>query len=305
MVLTGSNLKQLILKLNSGKGNLFLLEALAASTGLSHTDLLAKIKYWYNGYRFHHQALGVYNPFSLLLLFHKKEFSNFWFTTATPTFLIELLKTKQFDLSTVDNYEVQDLFFAAIEPEQMSVGPVLMQTGYLTIVDYNDGWYRLDFPNYEVKYAFNHAIVEQFGHTDAEDMRYLKTLVQALNQHNLDKFFETLQIFFANIPNDISIKQEKYYQSLFYALFTLLGYQIEAEVRTNKGRIDCVIETNSHIYIVEFKLNDSAQAALKQIEDKQYAQKYLASNKVITLVGVAFEQQNRNIGEYVVKTLVR
>lgn len=136
-------------------------------------------------------------------------------------------------------------------------------------------------------------------------MRYLKTLVQALNQHNLDKFFETLQIFFANIPNDISIKQEKYYQSLFYALFTLLGYQIEAEVRTNKGRIDCVIETNSHIYIVEFKLNDSAQAALKQIEDKQYAQKYLASNKVITLVGVAFEQQNRNIGEYVVKTLVR
>jgi hypothetical protein len=217
--------------------------------------------------------------------------------------LIELIKTNQFDLSQVDNFEVDDLFFAAIEPEKMTPEPVLLQTGYLTIVDYDDGWYRLDFPNYEVKYAFNRAIVQEYGQTSAGDLRYVRTLCQALNKGDLAAFIKTLKIFFANIPFDITLKHEKYYQSLFYALFTLLGYQLDAEVRTNDRRIDCVVHTDTTIYVIEFKLNDSCDAAMKQIEDKQYAQKYLHNDKAITLLGVAFDPKSRNIGEFVEKRL--
>lgn len=275
------------------------IEPLAEIEALSRDDLLAKIKHWYNGYRFHHNVASVYNPHSLLALFRSQEFDNYWFTTATPTFLIELIKSQQFDLSSISHFEVDRLFFAATEPEQMTPEPVLLQTGYLTIADYNEGWYRLDFPNYEVKYAFNRAIVETYGHTGAGDMRYLRNLCQALNNHDLDGFFTTLQIFFANIPYDITVKDEKYYQSLFYAIFTLLGFQLEAEVRTNKGRIDCVIQTRDKVYVIEFKLNDTKEAALKQIKDKQYAQKYQGGDKDVVLLGVAFDPVTRNVRDFV------
>lgn len=113
-------------------------------------------------------------------------------------------------------------------------------------------------------------------------------------------FFTTLETFFANIPYSITLRHEKYYQSLFYAIFTLLGYQIEAEVKTNQGRIDCVLHTNDKIYIIEFKLNDTKEAALQQIKDKQYAQKYQSSAKAIVLLGVEFDQKTRNIGDYII-----
>ncbi|MCJ8268983.1 MAG: ATP-binding protein, partial [Psychrosphaera sp.] len=277
------------------------IKTLAGKFDQDKTTLLAKIKHWYNGYRFEEDAPSVYNPYSLLCLFDKQKFQNYWFATATPAFLVELIKTQQFDLSLIENFEVDDLFFAAIEPERMTPEPVLLQTGYLTIVDYNDGWYRLDFPNYEVKYAFNRAIVEEYGQTPAGDMRYLRNLSQALNAGDIADFIKTLKIFFANIPFNINLKDEKYYQSLFYAIFTLLGFQIEAEVHTNDGRIDCVLQTDTTIYVIEFKLNGSKEEALQQIENKHYHQKYQGGTKPIVLLGVEFDQKSRNIGQFVEK----
>jgi hypothetical protein len=210
---------------------------LAEVEGSTQTALMAKIKYWYNGYRFHQNAPTLYNPYSLLSLFRAQEFDYYWFTSATPTFLIELIKTNQFDLGSISNFEVDRLFFAAIEPERMKPEPVLLQTGYLSIADYSDGWYRLDLPNHEVKYAFNRAIVEEYGQTPSADLRYVRDLCQALTTDDLPRFFKTLKIFFANIPYSITLKQEKYYQSLFYAIFTLIGFEIEAEVQTNQGEL--------------------------------------------------------------------
>ena len=106
-------------------------------------------------------------------------------------------------------------------------------------------------------------------------------------------------VFFANIPYNLSINEEKYYQSLFYAIFTLIGLNIEAEVHTNKGRIDCVLHSEDTIYIIEFQLNDTAEAAMQQIHDKQYPQKYQNSDKAIILLGVEFDQKNRNIGRFI------
>jgi ATP-dependent exoDNAse (exonuclease V) beta subunit len=130
-------------------------------------------------------------------------------------------------------------------------------------------------------------------------MRYLRNLSQTLNAGDIAGFIKTLRIFFANIPFNINVKDEKYYQSLFYAIFTLLGFQIEAEVHTNDGRIDCVLQTDTTIYVIEFKLNGSKEDALQQIEAKHYHQKYQGGTKPIVLLGVEFDQKSRNIGQFV------
>jgi hypothetical protein len=282
------------------------IEQLVSRESLNKEQVLAKIKHWYNGYYFEEDAISVYNPYSLLSLFDQQKFKHFWFSTATPTFLIELIKTQQFDLTDMNNFELDDSAFMSMEPEQITPLPVLVQTGYLTITGYEDDLYTLDFPNYEVKYAFYRAIVEQFGHTEVGlNTKHINNLNRALNSDDIPTFFKTLGIFFANIPYDITLKDEKYYQSLFYAILTLLGYKIEAEVHTNIGRVDCVLQTDKTIYIIEFKLNDSKEAALQQIHDKHYAQKYLDSDKAIALLGVEFDQKTRNIGEYLRADLQR
>lgn len=280
------------------------IDELAELDGMERTVLLAKIKNWYNGYGFHYRAQSVYNPYSLLSLFSKLEFSNYWFTTATPTFLLNLLRERQFDLNNLSDFAIGEAAFSASEPEQMDVLSVLFQTGYLTLKAFNDPLYVLDFPNYEVKKSFFDSIVGYYGRLQAGlGQTYVWQLSQQLKTAQIDEFIETLQGFFANIPYDITLKDEKYYQSVFYAIFTLVGFNIEAEVRTNKGRIDCVLETDEHIYIIEFKLNGSKEQALQQIIDKQYAQKYQGADKPIVLLGVEFSQDTRNIGDYIEKRL--
>jgi ATP-dependent exoDNAse (exonuclease V) beta subunit len=128
---------------------------------------------------------------------------------------------------------------------------------------------------------------------------YTFDLIDALQAGNLDKFFTTLKIFFANIPYSITLKHERYYQSLFYALFTLIGLTIEAEVQTNEGRIDCVVQTDNTIYIIEFKLNGTKEQALQQIHDNHYSLKYQGSDKSIVLLGVEFDQNSRNLGDFI------
>ncbi|NQZ11290.1 MAG: PD-(D/E)XK nuclease domain-containing protein, partial [Algicola sp.] len=267
---------------------------------LDESALMAKIKDWYNGYRFEEDADSVYNPYSLLSLFKKQKFKNYWFSTGTPTFLLNLLQNKQYDLKKLTEFEIGEEAFEACEPEEMSVQSVFVQTGYLTIKDYSNSQYTLDFPNFEVKKSFYDSVITRYSHLDkGESQTYTNRIIQCLTAGDLDKFFSTFRAFFANIPYDLHINTEQYYHSLFYAIFTLIGLNIEAEVKTNKGRIDCVLQTTDTIYIIEFKLNDTCEAALKQIHDKQYAQKYQGSDKKVVLVGVEFNQDDRNIGEFV------
>lgn len=271
--------------------------AAVESTDLQTT--LDKIKYWYNGYHFHQMAEGVYNPYSILCLLNKQEFKNYWYATATPTFLLDLLQKKQYDLSDVNQFNVVESIFDASEPEDMEVVSLLLQTGYLTVKSYQEPYYRLDFPNFEVRKSFYDSVICRYSHIEKGfGQVFVFELVQQINKGDVEGFITTLKRFFANIPYDITVKQEKYYQSLFYAIFKLLGLSIEAEVRTNDGRIDCVIITDDRIYIIEFKLDDSKEAALQQIIDKQYAQKYQHIKKEIILLGVEFNQDMRNIGGY-------
>ena len=268
----------------------------------SEQQLQAKIKYWYNGYRFEEDSQSVYNPYSLLSFLSKRKFKNYWYTTATPTFLLDILQQKQFDLTQLSAFEIGESAFAATEPEELDVLSLLVQTGYLTIKGYNEPLYVLDFPNYEVKRSFFDSIVARYAKLNTGvGQAYTVNLIKQINAGELEAFFNTLREFFANIPYVLAIEQEKYYQALFYAIFTLLGFEIQAEVYTNKGRIDCVLQTADSIYIIEFKLNDSKEAALQQIIDKDYAQKYRSQDKEIVLLGVEFDSEARNIGDFVVQ----
>jgi Predicted AAA-ATPase/PD-(D/E)XK nuclease superfamily len=283
----------------------------ANKKNISTESLLEKIRFWYNGYNFSSQGISVYNPFSTLLLFDCKEFKNHWFETGTPTFLIKLMLNKKYDILEIPA-EVDELQFSSYEIETMKVLPLLFQTGYLTIKKCNleRMIYTLDYPNFEVKRAFLTFFTESFAERElSETMLY--RLIDNLRENKIDESISVLRSFFAGVKYDIQIAQEKYYQTIFYVIFTLLGLKIETEVQTNLGRLDAVIDDKS-IFIFEFKFLDSAskdntiipqlsfaQQALDQIKSKRYYEKYLHNGKEIYLIGVAFAE--RNIGEYLIE----
>ncbi len=283
------------------------IKSLAQREEETEQKIIKKIKYWYNGYRFSAKKLYVYNPFSTLLLFKQKSFKFHWFETGTPTFLIELMKKQNtFSLKEMVDNQVSEEAFSSYEIENLEVLPLLFQTGYLTIKNYDKQMrlYELGYPNFEVNNAFTERLIKTFSCLEpgmAEG--YIVKLIRSLQSNDLENFFEILRVFFANIPYTIQLKQEKYYQTIFYLIFSLLGLRIQAEVTTNRGRIDAMVELKKSVYIFEFKLFGTHQEALAQIKEKRYYEKYLDSGKKIILVGVAFDPEERNIGEHIEATV--
>ena len=274
------------------------IKGLAKHNKLSQKESILKIKKWYNGYRFSISDNKVYNPFSTLLLFEQKHFKNYWFETGTPTFLINLIREKDFDIRKMKNLESSEIGFSTYEIEELAPLPLLFQTGYLTIAKYHQESmiYTLDYPNFEVKSAFLAYLMRSFAKANLEDIGVIGyKMFKNIQENNLEDFFQNLKIFFAKIPYTLNLKHEKYYQTIFYIIFAYLGANIQAEVTTNQGRIDATIETKTHIYIFEFKLHESKEKALKQIKEKKYYEKYLDFKKQIVLIGAGFNKRERNI----------
>ena len=270
------------------------------SEGIDKSELIKKITYWYDGFCFSRSGEKIFNPFSILLLFDNTEFDNYWFESATPSFLIKLMKEKSFDIKKMKDLEVRAENFSTYEIEDLSLVPLLFQTGYLTIKWYDNEFmtYRLGYPNFEVESSFQYVLLRSYSYTETDG--YLVDLIRALRNNDFEEFFDTLRIFFANIPYDIQIKKEKYYQTIFHLIFSLIGLKVEAEVTTNKGRIDAVI-VDKDIYIFEFKFDGDKDNALNQIKGKKYFEKYQGRRKKIYLFGVDFS--NRNVGEWVVEEI--
>jgi hypothetical protein len=276
------------------------IDRFAATEDVSNAELIEKITYWYNGFCFSGTCEKVFNPFSMLLLFDNARFSNYWFESATPSFLIKLIKEKSFDIKKMQDLEVREENLSTYEIEDLALVPLLFQTGYLTIKGYDDEFmtYRLGYPNFEVENSFQYALLRSYSY--AETNGYLVSLIRALRNDDFETFFDTLRIFFADIPYDLHIKKEKYYQTVFYLIFSLIGLKVETEVKTNKGRIDAVI-IDKDIYIFEFKFNGNKNKALSQINDKRYFEKYQGAGKEIYLFGVEFA--DRNVGEWAVEKI--
>jgi hypothetical protein len=277
------------------------IDQFAKTEDVSKSELVEKITCWYDGFCFSRSCEKVFNPFSILLLFDNARFSNYWFESATPSFLIKLIKEKEFDLTGLDGVNISESAFSSYEIENLKIIPILFQTGYLTITKYNKERmeYTLAYPNFEVKNSMTECLAEAYSFVERELVHgYAWKLIDALRDQDFETFFDTLRIFFANIPYDLQISKEKYYQTVFYLIFSLIGLKVEAEVKTNKGRIDAVI-IDKDIYIFEFKFEGDKDQALNQIKDKRYFEKYQGEGKKIYLFGVEFA--DRNVGEWVVE----
>lgn len=277
------------------------ISAFATQTNVTDAALLQQMQQWYNGFRFVAEGPNVYNPFSTLQFFFHQRFANYWFESGTPTFLIKLLKEQAYDIRQLDQLELSELSFSTYELEKLDVIPLLFQTGYLTIKGYNPQrqLYQLGYPNQEVENAFLVYLLDAFSTVPRGlSESYLWQLIDALQAGKFDDFFDVLNVFFANIDYDLHLDYEKYYQTIFYLIFLLLGVRVTAEVKTNRGRIDAVIELAHRIYLFEFKLSGSAATALKQIKDNEYHQKYRLTGKPLTLIGARFDRKKRKVSEW-------
>lgn len=282
-------------------------EELANRNEITIDSLYDQIKEWYNGYKFSKGGELVYNPFSVLNLFNAKEFSAHWFETGTPAFLINIIKTRQFDLSNLEQINVSAQSFSLFDLEDLPILPLLYQTGYLTIksVLSHLNAFSLGFPNREVSQAFSESLLTAFATSKAECSKSLVELASNMYASPWDysQFFAIMKKLFALIPYDLYVKQEKHFHSLFYLILKLAGFQINAEVHTQQGRADTVLETQDKIIIFEFKLNESPQIALDQIKRKSYHQLYQDRNVSIYLVGINFNGDERSIDGWNVEEL--
>jgi len=264
---------------------------------------LEKIKEWYNGYYFLKDKL--YNPFDILQFFDKNGlFDNYWFETGTPTFLIKLIKERNYFLPALSNLKVDKKLLSSFDIENLDLEVILFQSGYLTIdemiVDEDgDIAYKLKLPNREVKSSLHRFIVD-YLYGD-RGLRY-KDLSKALKGRDMESFKVNLISLFASIPYNNFVKNniseyEGFYASVLYAYLQSLGFDIEGEDVTNQGRIDLAVKLPDVIYLFEFKVID--EEPLRQMKEKGYYQKYLSTGRDIYLVGIVFDREKRNIKNFI------
>ena len=277
------------------------LEALAANEGLSYEEVCQKMKRMYDGYHFRHNMEGLYNPFSVLNALDSVEFGSYWFSTGTPTFLVQLLKETDYDLRNLEGIELPVNQFADYRADADYPIPVIYQSGYLTIKGYDKEFqsYTLGFPNEEVKYGFLNFLVPYYtGVSSNENLFNIRHFVNELRSGDVNAFLTRLRAFFAGIPYELNDKTERHYQAIFYLVFRLLGQYMEVEERSAKGRADAVVKTKDYVYVFEFKLDGNVDEALKQIDEKGYLLPYSVDERKLMKIGVSFDSAERNIGEW-------
>ena len=271
--------------------------------GVTYEEICARLKEMYDGYHFTHNSKGMYNPFSLLLAFDRNEFKSYWFETGTPTYLVELLKKHHYDLHRMAHEETDEQVLNSIDSESTNPIPVIYQSGYLTIKDYDREFrlYRLGFPNDEVRYGFLNFLLPFYtAVTDEERSFYIGKFVQELRTGNVDAFMHRFEAFFADFPYELNDQTERHYQVIIYLIFKLMGQFTQAEVHSSRGRADAVVRTPKFIYIFEFKLNGTVEQAMEQIEEKGYAFPYTAEDQQVIKVGVEFSAEKRNVERWMV-----
>jgi hypothetical protein len=284
------------------------IDRLAQREGCEPNEILRQLREWYNGYRFERRSETVYNPVSVMKCLAEQEFKNFWFETTTPTFLINLLKERPVDLSNLATSPLSDASFSTYDARDLQPLPLLVQTGYLTILSAEriggQLMYYLGYPNQEVAWSFSRWLAQAYCEVEnAEFDGAVLRLLRAFEADDLDTVRDQLRVFFASVPYTIQLTNEKYYQTIFFVIFKLLGAAIRCEVCTNVGRIDATVETDTQVYIFEFKMSGDAEKALEQIRDRKYWEQFENSGKTITLVGAAFDAEKRNIEGWITEPL--
>ena len=276
------------------------IDALAEERKLNYEETLAQLKKRYDGYLFHPKGENIYNPFSLLNAFTKKEIGSYWFSTGTPTFLVRTLQHQKEIclLDILENAEMDENSLQDYRPDMNNPIPILFQSGYLTLKGYDErmGLYKLGFPNDEVKYGFLDNLGPAYTSIskDASGL-FIGNFVRAIEKGDTESFMKRMYTACAGLPYSLASKEnvkmrERDYQIAFYIIFSLMGQFVQTEVVSSKGRADCVVHTDDTVYIFEFKLMGSGtpKEAIQQIKEKGYAEPYKTSGKKIVLIGAVF-----------------
>lgn len=280
------------------------IEQLAQAQGMTIDETCQKLKKDYDGYHFTHNSVGIYNPFSLLNTFAKQEFGNYWFETGTPSYLVELLQKHHYDLHRMAHQETDSDVLNSIDSASTNPIPVIYQSGYLTIKGYDKefGTYRLGFPNNEVEKGFISYLLPFYTPTNETESNFeIQKFVREVRAGDYESFFRRLRSFFADTPYELVRDLELHYQNVLFIVFKLVGFYVKAEYRTSEGRIDLVLQTDKFIYVMEFKLNGTAEEALQQINEKHYAQPFETDGRKLFKIGVNFSADTRNIEKWLVE----
>ncbi|MCR5077114.1 MAG: ATP-binding protein [Prevotella sp.] len=273
---------------------------LAAKYGITREQTLTRLKERYDGYHFVPNGIGIYNPFSLLNTFQRLQFGSYWFETGTPTYLVELLKHDDYTLPNLTEEVATADMLNSIDSFSRNPIPVIYQSGYLTIKDYDEefGEYHLSFPNKEVEEGFTRFLLPYYTGQDRSTPFSIANFVRSLRTGRPDDFMRLMAAMLADTDYKIVGRSELYFQNAFYLIAKMLGFYTQVERTTSNGRMDMTIATPDYLYIIEFKLDGSADAALQQIDDKGYAQPFAADSRRLYKIGVNFSLEKRCIEEW-------
>ena len=279
------------------------IDILASRIGWSHDETLANLKRMYDGYHFSKAMTDVYNPFSLINAFDAADISNYWFESATPSALIDMLRQMPpIELTDIDGVICQSEAFNDAFDSYKSPLPALYQSGYLTLKDYRPSrdMYMLGFPNEEVRKGFAGSLYQYITNTRSDNRPrsvFLNAYYDFRDDDNLSNFIESIKTFFAGVPYywQADNRNEHYYHALLYTLLTAFGADIRAEEPSAKGRSDLTLLMPKGIYVMELKYDGSAESALEQISRLRYAEKYSLDGRPVTKVGLSFSSKERNI----------
>ncbi len=281
------------------------IEMLAKSLGYSREVTIAKLKEHYDGYHFSKSSPDVFNPFSLLNCFSKRELGAYWFTSGTPTYLINMMRKFDTLPTDISSVEADESEFDAPTENMTTIMPLLYQSGYITIKDYNRdyNYYTLDVPNKEVKVGLTKALIPSYvTQNTLATTNTARRIAQALDKKDMDGALHLLQNFLGTVPYCNVTNYEGHYQQMLFIIFSLLtDYLVDVEVHTPKGRVDIVLLTKTDLYIIELKLNKDAQTAMQQINLKNYRQRFALSGKPVTKVGINFDSTLGNITDWVIE----
>ena len=292
------------------------IDELAEYNGLTREECIEKLRKMYDGYHFDEFSKnGVYNPFSLLNTFNNNIFRSYWFETGTPTYLVELLKRHHYNLEDMSKSEVTADVLNSIDAESHDPIPVIYQSGYLTIKGYKSefGKYILGFPNDEVEEGFIKYLAPFYlDNREQRSVFDIEKFSDDVETGNIEQFLGRLKSLFASAPYD-SVKgdKENHFQNMMWVVFKMMGFYSHTEYHTSNGRIDLLLETPKYRYIMEFKLDGTAEEALQQIKDKNYQLQFFADSlahvdgqggaKHTYIIGVNFSKETRTIDKWLVE----
>ena len=281
------------------------IECLAGALEMSKEETVLKLKEKYDGYHFTWPSPDIYNPFSLLSALERKKIDNYWFGSGTPSYLIEMLRKFHVSPSQLGrSMQAMAASFDAPTERMLTIMPLLYQSGYITIKDYDKytGLYTLDIPNGEIRVGLMQSLLPNYlSYNTDMGLTTIGRMYGAIRVGDMEGALHLLQEFLSTVPYCDNTNYEGHYQQLFYIIFSLFGMYVDVEVRTPKGRVDVVMRTAHALYVIELKLDKSADSALSQINLKNYPERFTLCGLPVVKVGINFDSESHTLSDWIIE----